>query len=88
MKLYLATGNLHKIDEVSAILAASGITAEVFPPSAVGGMPDVIEDGDTFEANARFCIASQASMHLKFQQICRLPVQLRYPIQSGVEGFR
>jgi XTP/dITP diphosphohydrolase len=53
MKLYLATGNLHKIGEVSAILAASGIVAEVLPPSAVGGMPDVIEDGDTFEANAR-----------------------------------
>lgn len=53
MKLYLATGNLHKIGEVSAILAASGIAAEVLPPSAVGGMPDVVEDGETFEANAR-----------------------------------
>jgi XTP/dITP diphosphohydrolase len=53
MKLYLATGNAHKIGEVSAILAASGIAAEVLPPSAVGGMPDVVEDGDTFEANAR-----------------------------------
>lgn len=53
MKLYLATGNLHKIGEVSAILAASGIDAEVLPPSAVGGMPEVFEDGDTFEANAR-----------------------------------
>jgi XTP/dITP diphosphohydrolase len=66
MKLYLATGNLHKIGEVSAILAASGITAEVFPPSAVGGMPDVIEDGDTFEANARkkaLALFEQARAH-------------------------
>jgi XTP/dITP diphosphohydrolase len=53
MKLYLATGNAHKVGEVSAIFAASGIEAEVLPPSAVGGMPDVVEDGDTFEANAR-----------------------------------
>ena len=53
MRLYLATGNAHKMGEVSAILAASEIEAEVLPPSAVGGMPDVVEDGDTFEANAR-----------------------------------
>jgi len=52
MKLYLATGNRHKIGEVSAILAASGIAAEVLPPSAVGGMPEVVEDTGTFVGNA------------------------------------
>lgn len=52
IQLYLATGNRHKIGEVTAILAASGIAAEVFPPSAVGGMPEVVEDTGTFVGNA------------------------------------
>ena len=52
MHLYLATGNHHKIGEVSAILAASGVAAEVLPPSAVGGMPEVVEDTGTFIGNA------------------------------------
>ncbi|MBE2214107.1 MAG: RdgB/HAM1 family non-canonical purine NTP pyrophosphatase [Opitutaceae bacterium] len=52
MRLYLATGNRHKLGEVTAILAASGITAEVLPPSAVGGMPEVVEDTGTFVGNA------------------------------------
>jgi XTP/dITP diphosphohydrolase len=52
MRLYLATGNKHKIGEVTAILAASGIAAEVLPPSAVGGMPEVVEDAGTFVGNA------------------------------------
>jgi XTP/dITP diphosphohydrolase len=52
MKLYLATGNAHKIGELSAILAASGVSADVIPPAAVGGMPHVQEDADTFEGNA------------------------------------
>jgi XTP/dITP diphosphohydrolase len=52
MRLYLATGNPHKIGEVSAILAASGIAAEVFAPTAVGGMPEVVEDTGTFVGNA------------------------------------
>lgn len=53
MTLYLATGNAHKIGEVSAILAAAHINAQVLPPSAVGGMPQVEEDTGTFEGNAR-----------------------------------
>ena len=52
IQLYLATGNPHKIGEVTAILAASGIAAQVFPPSAVGGMPEVVEDTGTFVGNA------------------------------------
>ncbi|MBN8525825.1 MAG: RdgB/HAM1 family non-canonical purine NTP pyrophosphatase [Planctomycetes bacterium] len=49
-RLLLATGNAHKLREVVEILAPFGI--DVLPPAAVGYRPDVIEDGDTFEANA------------------------------------
>lgn len=61
MQLYLATGNRHKIGEVTAILAASGIQAQVFPPSAVGGMPEVVEDTGTFVGNARKKAAALAA---------------------------
>lgn len=53
MKLYFATSNTHKVAEVAAILRAACLSIEVMPASAVGGMPPVIEDGATFEANAR-----------------------------------
>lgn len=53
MKLYLATGNAHKVGEVAAILAASGLPAGVHPPAVLGGMPAVEEDADTFCGNAR-----------------------------------
>ncbi len=49
-RLLLATGNAHKLREVAEILAPYAI--EVLPPSAIGYRPDVVEDGDTFEANA------------------------------------
>jgi XTP/dITP diphosphohydrolase len=53
MRLLLATANAHKIGELGAILGASGIGAEVWPASAVGGMPEVDEDAPAFEGNAR-----------------------------------
>lgn len=49
-RILLATGNAHKLREVAEILAPFAI--EVVPPAAVGYRPDVVEDGDTFEANA------------------------------------
>lgn len=49
-RILLATGNAHKLREVAEILAPFGI--EVLPPAAIGYRPDVVEDGDTFEANA------------------------------------
>ena len=52
MKLYLATTNLHKIEELSEMLREAKIDAEVHTPLAVGGMPEVIEDQDTFSGNA------------------------------------
>ena len=39
MKLYLATTNLHKIEELSEMLREAKIDAEVHTPLAVGGMP-------------------------------------------------
>jgi XTP/dITP diphosphohydrolase len=53
MNLYFATSNAHKVAEVAAILGAAGLPLKVLPASAVGGMPPVVEDGDTFASNAR-----------------------------------
>ena len=52
MKLYLATSNLHKIDELKKMLSEAGLNREVHTAEAVGGMPEVIEDQDTFSGNA------------------------------------
>jgi len=49
-RILLATGNKHKLAEVEAILAPLQI--HLVAPDAVGGLPEVIEDGDTFTANA------------------------------------
>lgn len=49
-QIVAATGNAHKVEEMQAILAPLGI--EVLSAKAVGGMPEVVEDGDTFAANA------------------------------------
>lgn len=51
MKVLFATQNKGKLKEVTAILNSSFI--EVLSLSGVENIPDVIEDGDTFEANAR-----------------------------------
>lgn len=50
MKLLLATRNRHKVDEIGQILNVPGlvlVSALDFPD-----LPDVEEDGETFEANA------------------------------------
>ena len=52
MKLYLATSNLHKIDELKKTLSEAGLQMEVHTAQAIGGMPEVIEDQDTFSGNA------------------------------------
>lgn len=51
MKLVFATGNNGKLKEVKNIF--SGLNVEVISPTELGEMPEIIEDGDTFEANAK-----------------------------------
>lgn len=49
-RIVLATGNAHKVREFQQILEPLGI--EVMTPDTVGGLPDVVEDADTFAGNA------------------------------------
>jgi len=53
MKLYLASGNAHKAQEMNALAAASGLAVEIVSARALGGMPAVVEDTGTFIGNAR-----------------------------------
>jgi len=58
MRLHLASGNLHKAAELTALAEASaklqgGPPIEIVSARAVGGMPDVVEDTGTFIGNAR-----------------------------------
>ncbi|NLE54175.1 MAG: RdgB/HAM1 family non-canonical purine NTP pyrophosphatase [Lentisphaerae bacterium] len=49
-EIVAATGNKHKIAEIQAILAPLGL--RVLSANDVGGMPDVVENGETFRDNA------------------------------------
>jgi len=49
--LVVATGNARKVEEFEQLLAGCGF--EVASAKVCGGMPDVVEDGDSFAANAR-----------------------------------
>ena len=50
MKLLIASNNAHKIREIREIL--SGVFPEICSLNDAGLSIDVVEDGDTFEANA------------------------------------
>jgi XTP/dITP diphosphohydrolase len=50
MTILAATSNAHKLCELRSILGQAGIT--VLGAKDVGGIPEVTEDGDSFEANA------------------------------------
>lgn len=52
MKLYLASGNAHKVLEFQALADASGLALEIISAKAAGGMPSVVEDTGTFIGNA------------------------------------
>lgn len=52
MKLYLASGNAHKVQEFQALADTSGLGLEIVSAKAVGGMPPVVEDTGTFLGNA------------------------------------
>jgi XTP/dITP diphosphohydrolase len=50
VKLLVATRNRHKLDEIRAILAQHGVACVGL--DEMPAAPEVVEDGDTFEANA------------------------------------
>lgn len=52
MKIVIASGNKHKIDELQAILKKYIPEIEVLSMKEVGIDDDIIEDGTTFEENA------------------------------------
>jgi len=49
-EIIVASGNRHKVQEIREILAPLGY--DVKSANDVGGMPDVLEDADTFVGNA------------------------------------
>jgi XTP/dITP diphosphohydrolase len=49
-EIILATGNKHKVEEISQIL--QGLPVTVVPMSEFDGIPEIIEDGKTLEENA------------------------------------
>lgn len=53
MKLYLASGNAHKAQELQALAGALRGALEVLSARVAGGMPHVDEDTGTFMGNAR-----------------------------------
>lgn len=53
MNIYLASGSSKKLEEVKRILKRTGLVINVHSANELGGMPDVVEDGETFEDNAR-----------------------------------
>ena len=50
MKLLVATRNRHKLQEIRSVFALPGL--ELIGVDSLPDAPEVIEDGDTFEANA------------------------------------
>lgn len=50
--LYLATANHHKLEEIKRFFKKNAIDWEVYSANKIGGMPNVIEDADTFSGNA------------------------------------
>ena len=52
MKIFLASGNVNKLNELRDALEASNLVFEIVSADEIGGMPDVEESGITFEENA------------------------------------
>lgn len=53
MKLYLASGNRHKVEELQALATVTGVAVEILSAREIGGMPQVAEDTGSFSGNAR-----------------------------------
>lgn len=62
MKLLIATSNPHKLDEMRDIFGAAGIEIESLADIPGGPFPEPVEDGDTFEANAKIKALAYARM--------------------------
>jgi len=63
-QIILATSNAHKIKEFKGLF--TGCNFELSSAEVCGGMPHVVEDGDSFAANARIkAIALRALTHTK-----------------------
>ena len=52
-RVFLASGNAHKVAEMGALVARDGLAVEIVSAKALGGMPPVAEDTGTFAGNAR-----------------------------------
>ena len=52
MRLYLASGNAHKVAEFQELARSSGLPIEIVSARTAGGMPAVNEDTGTFVGNA------------------------------------
>ena len=53
MEIYLASGNQHKLGEFAELFQQLEFPVNLVSAAALGGMPDVEENGDTFADNAR-----------------------------------
>jgi XTP/dITP diphosphohydrolase len=52
-RIYLASGNAHKVAEMGSLAVRDGLAVEIVSARALGGMPEVVEDTGTFRGNAR-----------------------------------
>jgi XTP/dITP diphosphohydrolase len=64
-RLVLATRNAHKVGELRAILSTAGLDVSLVGMDSFPDVPDVVEDGLTFEANAvKKAVQSSAAVGL------------------------
>ena len=75
MEIVFATKNKGKLKEIKAILEQSGSPFHVISMEEAGIDADVVEDGDTFEANAV----------KKAESICRISHKVTLADDSGLE---
>ena len=61
MEVYLASSNQHKLEEFIQMANSLELDIELKGADEVGGMPDVDENGDSFEQNAR--IKAESLLH-------------------------